>query len=86
MAEIIETADCYIWRETAPATQEGYVQLLYMIYAWLAALPPNKWAIRVPPEITLARVGGSDKYETWYECRMRLASIAAYQDWNKREC
>jgi len=84
VAEVIKTADCYIWRETAPATHAGYVELLYLFYAMVASLPPNKWTIRVPPEINLVK--DIERDLQWYECRFRLASIASYYDWSKQTC
>lgn len=83
MAEVIQTADTYVWRETAPATYEGYVTLLALFFDALHAVDPNKWGIRVVPEI---QRGEDWSGNAWYECRFRLASITSYQDWNKRGC
>jgi len=73
VAEIIQTEDCYIWRETAPATPEGYRELLNLMYAELTGLEPNEWIIRVPPRIE--RIKDFDLNLMYYECRFRLAAV-----------
>lgn len=77
MAEVIQTQDCFIWRETAPATRAGYQELMQLLYEQMTQLSPNVWMIRAVPQIYEAR--DFDLDVPYYECRFRLASVRSCQ-------
>lgn len=76
MAETIETDNCYIWRETAPATTMGYMELLSLMQQVLVeklftpCWPQSPWRFRVLPCIEAVR--DFELEVAYFQARLRL--------------